>query len=327
MQRREFMTLVGGATAAWPLGALAQTAPVRIGFLASGAAGSPNSADQIDAIKQGLRENGLVEGRDYILDAHFAAGDYELFPEMARKLAQAGARVILVNTIASTRAAQNVTPPVPVVMLAINDPVGTGLVANLARPGGYTTGMATLNEDLTPKLIEFQREVVPKATTIAALFNPANPTNPPFLAKLSAAAGAMGVTVQPVALKSPGELDSVFSALVAQHPDTLQIVADSGNLDLSDRIATLAIAHRLPTFSTLTSFAIFGGLLVYGVSQRTLFIRAAFFVKRILDGARPGDLPVEQPTKIELVINLKTAKALGLSIPSTLISRADEVIE
>src|ERR1700761_6836069 len=156
MQRREFMTLVGGATAAWPLGALAQTAPVRIGFLASGAAGSPNSADQVDAIKQGLRENGLVEGRDYILDAHFAAGDYELFPEMARKLAQAGARVILVNTIASTRAAQNVTPPVPVVMLAINDPVGTGLVANLARPGGYTTGMATLNEDLTPKLIEFQ---------------------------------------------------------------------------------------------------------------------------------------------------------------------------
>jgi putative ABC transport system substrate-binding protein len=327
MQRREFMALVGGATAAWSLRALAQTALVRIGFLASGAAGSPNSADQIDAIKQGLRENGLVDGRDYILDAQFAAGDYQLFPEMARKLAQAGARVILVNTIASTRAAQNVNPPVPVVMLAINDPVGTGLVANLARPGGYTTGMATLNEDLTSKLIEFQREVVPKATTIAALFNPTNPTNPPFLAKLSAAAGAMGVTVQPFALKSPGELDAVFSALVAQHPDTLQLVADSGNLDLSDRIAALAIAHRLPTFSTFTIFAKLGGLLTYGPSQRTLFVRAAFFVKKILDGTKPGELPVEQPTEIELVINLKTAKALDLSIPPTLISRADEVIE
>jgi putative tryptophan/tyrosine transport system substrate-binding protein len=137
----------------------------------------------------------------------------------------------------------------------------------------------------------------------------------------------MGVTVRPVALKSPGELDAVFSALVAQHPDTLQLVADSGNLDLSDRIAALAIAHRLPTFSTFTSFAIFGGLLTYGPSQRTLFIRAAFFVKRILDGAKPGELPVEQPTKIELVINLKTANALDLSIPPTLISRADEVIE
>jgi putative ABC transport system substrate-binding protein len=131
-------------------------------------------------------------------------------------------------------------------------------VLSPARPGGYTTGMATLNEDLTSKLIEFQREVVPKVTTIAALFNPANPTNPPFLANLSATARAIGMTVQPVALRSPSELDSVFSALLAQHPDTLQVVADSGNLDLSDRIAVLAIEQRLPTFSTLTSFAIFG---------------------------------------------------------------------
>jgi putative ABC transport system substrate-binding protein len=236
-------------------------------------------------------------------------------------------RVILVNTIAATRAAQNLTLPVAVVMLAINDPVGTGLVANLARPGGHTTGMATLNEDLTPKLIEFQREVVPKATTIAALFNPANPTNPKFLANLRTVAGATGMQVLPVALKSPDELDSVFSTLAAQHPDTLQLVADSGNLDLSDRIAALALAHRLPSFSTVTNYAEFGGLMAYGISLRTLIMRASFFVKRILDGAKPGDLPVEQPTKIELVIKLKTAKALGLSISPTLLSRADDVIE
>jgi putative ABC transport system substrate-binding protein len=166
--------------------------------------------------------------------------------------------MILVHTISSVPAAQNVSPPVPVVMLSINDPVGAGLVASLARPGGYTTGMATLSEDLTPKIIEFQREVVPKATVIAALFNPANSTNPPYVAKLSAAAGAMGVTVKPFALKSPGELDAVFSALVAQHPDTLQLIADSGNMDLSDRIAALAIEHRIPTFSNYSPFAILG---------------------------------------------------------------------
>jgi putative tryptophan/tyrosine transport system substrate-binding protein len=327
MRRREFITFLGGTATAWPLGTHAQAPPIRIGFLASGAAGSANSAAQIDAIKRGLRENGLIEGGNYILEAHFAVGDYGQFPEMARKLAQAGARVILVNTIASVRAAQSLAPPVPVVMLAMNDPVGTGLVATLARPGGYTTGMATLNEDLTPKLIEFMREVIPKATTIAALFNPANPTNPAFLGNLRAVAGARGMTVLPVALKSPDELDSVFSTLAAQHPDTLQLVADSGNLDLSDRIAALALAHRLPSFATVTDYARFGGLMAYGVSPRALYIRAAHYVKRILDGAKPGDLPVEQPTKIELVINLKTAKALGLDLQPTLLSRADEVIE
>jgi putative ABC transport system substrate-binding protein len=298
-----------------------------MGFLASGAAGSANSTAQIDNLKQGLREHGLVDGRDYVLDVQFAAGDYELFPEMARKLAQAGARIMLVNTIASTRAAQNIIPPVPVVMLAINDPVGTGLVTSLGRPGGYTTGMATLHEDLTPKTIEFQLEIVPNATVIAALFNPVNPTNPPFVDKLSTAARAKGITVLPFALKLPSELDAVFSALAAQHPDTLQFITDSGNVDLTDRIAALAIKHRIPTFSNYSQFAVLGGLLTYGTTERDLFTRASSYVKRILDGAAPGELPVEQPTKIALVINLKTAKALDLSIPPVLISRADELIE
>jgi len=327
MRRREFIGLVGGATAAWPLTARAQKVPVRIGFLASGAAGSANSTLQIENIKQGLRDHGLVDGRDYVLDAQFAAGDYELFPDMARKLVQAGARMLLVNTIASTRAAQNVNPPVPVVMVAINDPVGTGLIASLARPGGYTTGMATLHEDITPKTIDFELEIVPKAKVIAAIFNPANPTNPPFVAKVSAAAGAKGMKVLPFALKSPSELDAVFSALAAQHPDTMQFITDSGNVDLADRMAALAIAHRIPTFSNYSQFAVLGGLLTYGTTERDLFTRASSYVKRILDGAAPGELPVEQPTKISLVINLKTAKALDLSLPPTLISRADEIIE
>jgi ABC-type uncharacterized transport system substrate-binding protein len=212
-------------------------------------------------------------------------------------------------------------------MLTINDPVGTGLVTSLARPGGHTTGMATLHEDLTPKTIEFQLEVVPKATVIAALFNPANPTNSPFIDKLSTAAGAKGMKVLPFALKSHGELDSVFSGLAAQHPDTLQFLTDPGNIDVADRMATLAIAHRIPSFSNYSQFAVLGGLLTYGTTERDLYTRASSFVKRILDGAAPGELPVEQPTKIALVINLKTAKALDLSLPSALISRADEVIE
>lgn len=327
MRRREIIGLAGVTASAWPFVARAQKAPIRIGFLASGEAGSAYSALLVDAIKRGLRDNGLIEGRDYILELHFAAGDYEQFPEMARKLAQSGARMILVNTIASVRAAQNVVPPVPVVMLAINDPVGAGLVASLARPGGHTTGMATLNVDLAFKLVEFQRDVVPKATTIAALFNPANPTNSAAVANLRGIAGAVGMTVLPVALRSPAELDSVFATLAAQRPDTLQLITDSGNLDLSDRIAALALAHRLPSFATNTNFAKFGGLMAYGTSVVPLFSRAGYYVRRILDGAKPGDLPVEQPTKIELAINLRTAKALDLSIPPTLLSRADEVIE
>jgi putative tryptophan/tyrosine transport system substrate-binding protein len=327
MRRREFIGLVGGAAAAWPLAANAQKQPIRLGFLASGTAGSASSAVQIGAIKQGLGDNGLIEGRDYVLETRFAAGNYERFPEMARELAQSGARVILALTISSVRAAQNVTPPVPVVMLAINDPVGTGLVASLARPGGHTTGMATLNEDLTPKLLEIQHEVLPKAKTIATLFNPLNPTNPPFLARLGSAASAMGMTVLPFPLKSPDELDSVFAALAAQRPDMLQIVADSGIIDMHDHIAALAVAHRLPSFANLTNYARFGGLMAYGISLEALFIRATYFVKRIMDGASPGDLPVEQPTKFELAVNLKTANALGLGISPTLLSRADEVIE
>jgi putative ABC transport system substrate-binding protein len=327
MRRREFIGLVAGAAATLPLGANAQKQPVRLGLLASGTAGSASSAVQIGAIKQGLGDNGLIEGRDYLLETRFAAGNYDRFPEMARELVESGARLLLGLTIASVRAAQKVTPPLPVVMLAINDPVGTGLVASLARPGGHTTGMATLNEDLTPKLLEIQHEVLPNAKTIAALYNPVNPTNPVFLANLRAAAGPMGITVLPFALTSPGELDSVFATLAAQHPDMLQIVADSGIIDLHDRIAALALAHRLPSFANVTNYAKLGGLMAYGISLEALFVRATYFVKRILDGATPGDLPVEQPTKFDLVINLKTATTLGFGIPPTLLSRADEVIE
>jgi putative ABC transport system substrate-binding protein len=246
---------------------------------------------------------------------------------MARDLARASARVILVSTIASARAAQNLMPPVPLVMLGLNTPVEVGLVASLARPGGHTTGVATLNEDLTPKLIEFQREVLPEARTLAVLFNPGNPSNPAFVDRLRLAAGHRGLTVLPIALNSSDELGSAFSTLSARRPDALQVVADSGILDVSDRIAALALELRLPSFATVSEFAQFGGLMSYGTAARRQWLRAALYVKKILDGATPADLPIERPTKIELSINLKTAIALGIAIPPTLASRADEIIE
>jgi putative ABC transport system substrate-binding protein len=242
-------------------------------------------------------------------------------------LAQAGVSVILVNTIASVRAAQGLVPPIPVVMMSINDPIGTGLIASLARPGGHTTGVATLAEDLTPKLIEFQRAILPNATSIAALYNPANPTNLDFLKRLREHAGALGMSVAGIEVRSRDDLEAAFAALAAQRPDVLQVISDSGLLDLSDRIAALALMNRLPTFSTSPDFTRFGGLIAYGASRETLYRRSTWYVKKILDGANPGDLPVEQPSKIELWINLKTAKALDLTIPASLLATADEVIE
>jgi putative tryptophan/tyrosine transport system substrate-binding protein len=327
MRRREFIGLVGTVAAAWPLTTRAQKAPIRIGFMASGTATSANSAAQVDAIRQGLRDNGLMEGKDYLLETRFAAGDYQRFPEMARELAGTGVRIILVATIASVRAAQNLTPPLPVVMIAINDPVGNGLVASLSRPGGVTTGMATLNQDITPKMLEIQRELLPNCKTMAALFNPANPSNPVYVDKLRAIAGESGITVVPVELRSPAALDDAFASIATRRPDALQIVADSGTLDQMDRIAASALTQKLPSFASIPEYAQFGGVAGYGPSQRQLNMRAAYFVKRILDGANPGDLPVEQPTRLDLVINLKTAKGIDLPVPPALLARADEVIE
>ena len=280
MKRRAFIAALGGA-AVWPVVARGQKQPVRLGFLSSGDGNSPVSQFIVAYIKQGLRDNGLTEGRDYIFDARFAAGEYERFPELARELAQAGVSIILTNTIASVRAAQKLTPPLPIVMVPINDPVGSGLIANLARPGGLTTGVATLYEDLTLKLLEYLRSVLPKARTIAALYNPRNPSNLKFLDDLRVHAGEMAMTITPVELRSPKELNVAFAAIAAQRPDTLQVLADSGTLDMSDRIAAFALAQRLPSFSTVVTYAEFGGLLAYGPPIGKLLAKSGYYVKRI----------------------------------------------
>ena len=328
MKRRAFIiSLIGCAAAARPLAGFAQKTPVRLGWLSSGSATSVAGIGFVAAIKAGLRENGLIEGRDYVLESRYADGIYERFPDLARELAEARVAIIITNTIASVRAAQRVAPPVPIVMCPINDPVGNGLVASLARPGGLTTGVATLNQDLTAKMLQFQRAIVPGLRTIAAIFNPGNPSNPRALDDLRARAVESTLNVLPVALRSPRDLDGAFAAITAAKPDTLQIIADSGTFDVTDRIAAFALERRLPSFATAGDYVDVGGLLAYGPPRIKLLMKSGYYVKRILDGANPGELPVEQPTQIELSINLKAAQAIDVDIPLNLQQLADRLIE
>jgi putative tryptophan/tyrosine transport system substrate-binding protein len=327
MKRREFILLIGsGAAAALPpLRASAQQKAAAIGFL--GAGGADTSAQLVDAFKQGLGENGLVEGKDYVLEPHWAEGEYERFPAFARELVERNARVIVVTTIAAARAAQRATSVIPIVMASINDPVGSGIVASLARPGGNTTGMATLNQDVTPKLVEFAHTLLPKATTIAAFFNPANPSNLAMLDNLRSQTGPIGVSVRAIEVNTLARLNDALAAVVAQQSDALLVVPDAATLNLIQRIAGFGLQHRIPVISTNSDLTSAGGLISYGSSRRETYRRSAYFVKKVLDGVKPADLPVEQPTRVILSINLKTAGILGLAIPDALLATADEVIE
>ena len=327
MRRREFITLFGGVAVAWPLAAWAQKAPVVIGFLGSQAAAPPPKDPQTIALNQGFLDYGLIQGRDFVFEQRFTAGDDERFPEFARDLARLQARMILANTPAGVRAVQRLDPPIPVVMVIMNDPVGAGLVASLAHSGNHTTGTASLHDDVTPKLLEFLREIVPNARVLGVLFNPLNATNPIILENLRVKADSVGVKVLPIAFKPRDDLDALFAVLGAQHLDALQIIADPGIVDLKHRITALAAAHRLPLFSSSVLIVEAGGLVSYGASVNKILRRTGYYVKKILEGANPTDLPIEQPTGLELIINLKTAKMLGIEIPATLLARADQVIE
>ena len=326
MRRRQFITLLGGAAAGWPIAVLAQKTPVVIGFLGGQAEAAPGDP-QGRALRQGFLDNGLVEGRDYVLEERFAGGDNARIVEFASELARSKVRMILANTPAGVRAAQRLNPPIPVLMTVMNDPVGAGLVSSLAHPGNHTSGTASLNQDLTPKMLEFVREIVPTARVLAAFFNPANPTSPVMMENLRANGGRTGITVLPIALEPRAELDALFATLATRHLDALQVISDPSISDGRYRLAEVAVAHRLPLFSTSSLFVEAGGLISYGASVNKVLRRMGYYVKKILDGAEAGELPIEQPTGIELIVNLKTAKALGLEMPPTLLARADKVIE
>jgi putative tryptophan/tyrosine transport system substrate-binding protein len=282
----------------------------------------------VAAFIEGLRENGLHKERDYVLDVLWAEGDYARFPKLASELLQRNPSIILVTTIAAARAAQRAAPTTtPIVMTSLTDPVGTGLIASLSRPGGNTTGVSTMAQDLTSKGFELVRDIIPRAMTFAVLFNSANPINRRIVNDLPKEAEAIGATIQPVGFATPEELEPAFGALKQRRPDALIVVADGMIIDQRERIATLALQHRLPTVSPIPELTDVGGLIGYGSSRIDMYRRAAYYVKRILDGVKPADLPVEQPIRIELSINLKTAQVLGISIPVSILARADRVIE
>jgi len=262
-----------------------------------------------------------------VLDLRWAEGNYERFPALARELVERKSDLILATTISAVRAAQRATSVIPIVMTSITDAVGAGLVASLARPGGNTTGISNLNEDLTPKLLDHFREIMPRARVIATLGNPANPSTRGLVEVMRGHAVAFGATVNPFEAKATGELDAAFEGIAKSNSDALLIVPDALLIDLRDPIASLALKHRIPTLSTIPELTDAGGLIGYGAPRRDLYRRSGYFVKRILDGANPRDMPVEQPTRIQLSVNAKTAAVLGISIPGALLGRADKVIE
>lgn len=328
MIRREFIALLIGTAAALPIAAQAQRhTPARIGILGSGS--EETSGILVSAFVEGMRENGLQKGRDYVLDVLWSEGDYERFPKLAAELLQRDPDIILVTTIMAARAAQYAAPTTTaIIMTSLTDPVGTGLIDSLSRPGGNITGISTMAQDLTAKGLELIREVVPAAKTFGVLFNSANPINRKIVNQLPKEAESAGAIIQPVGVPKPAEFELIFKKMLTQQlPDALVIVADGMMIDQRDLIATFALQHRLPSVSPILEFADAGGLIGYGSSRLDMYRRAAYYAKLILDGRKPADIPVEQPTEIDLVVNLDTAKALGLAIPPQLIARANRVID
>jgi putative ABC transport system substrate-binding protein len=300
-------------------------APARIAWLWPGSA--ENSVAFLAAFKRGMHENGLQEGRDFVVEQRFGEGKYERFPALVDELLKHDPAVILAVTIASVQAAQKATRAVPIVFVSTNDPVGSGLITSLAKPGGNTTGLSNQNEDLVPKYLELLRETLPRASRIAVFSNPDNPSNAKMFERVREAAAGFGITSRKFEAASPEAFDAAFGKIAEYRPDALLLVPDSLFFDQRKRIAAYALKARLPTFSQQSEMVDAGTLMSYGAQRRELYRRAATYVKKILAGAKPAELPVEQPMKFELSINLGTARALGLTIPQAVLLRADEVIE
>ena len=312
-----------GTAAAQPLAKVP-----RVGYLSPGSSSDPSRLRRFEAFRQGLRELGYVEGQSIAIEPRWAEGKYERYPTLAADLVRLKVDVIVVVGNAAIQAAQEATRTIPIVMgVGVIDPSRSGPVASLARPGGNVTGMSMMAPDLAGKQLELLKEVVPKLSRVAVLQNPANPGNAPQLRAAETAARALGVRLQTLDVRVPQEIDGAFAAMARERADALLILADAIFTNQVRQIAERAAKKRLPAIYGVTEYAEAGGLMVYGANLPDLERRAATFVDKILKGAKPADLPVEQPTKFELVINLKTAKALGLTIPSSLLQRADEVIQ
>jgi putative ABC transport system substrate-binding protein len=327
MRRREFITIVGGAAVIWSLAARAQQSAmpvVVVGFL-NGA--SPDRyARQLSAFRQGLSEVGFVEGRNVTIEPRWAEDQYDRLPGLAADLVHRQVDVIAVNNPA-VLPAKAATKTIPIVFTIGFDPVTSGLVASLNRPGGNLTGITSLNEEMGPKRLDVLHEAVPTATIVAILINPTNSNANGMANGLNAAARSRGLQLSVLHATKEADLDAAFQSLVQTRAGALLITADPLFISLSDRLAKLALRYGIPTIFQYREFVAAGGLMSYGGDVLDQFRQVGIYTGRILKGEKPANLPVQQATKIELLINLKTAKTLRLSIPNTLIGRADEVIE
>ena len=326
MKRRDVITLLGGA-AAWPLRAGAQQAGkvYRIGVLEMTSA-TLNVAN-VYALRAGLRQLGYFEGQNLVIEYRSADGRDDRFPGLARELLALKVDVIVTRGTPAAKAVKNATSTVPVVMTASGDPVGVGLVTSLARPGGNITGLSAIVGELSPKRLELIREIVPGLARIAVLANTSNDAVRRDWARIETAARSLGVQSQLLDLRESDALGPTFDDASARRADALVVVIDAITQANQQRIVDLAMKHRLPAIYSSREFVDAGGLISYGVSYPDLYRRAATYVDKILKGTKPADLPVVQPTKFELVINLKTAKALGIEVPPSLLALADGVIE
>ena len=297
----------------------------RVGFV--GAESPSTNQHFLDAFLQGMRENGYVHGRNVTIEARWAGGRSERFPELIGELVRLDTRVIVTVSLPAALAAKNLTSTIPIVFIA-SDPLGAGLVAGLARPGGNVTGFSLfLGEEFSSKWLELLRDVIPKVSRVAVLLNRANPASVGYLRVLQGAAQNLGMGLHIHDVRDPGQFEGAFAAMVAERTQALVVVVDPLTVRYRARIVELAAKARLPAVYGFREFADAGGLMAYGVNVPHLCRRAAGYVNRILKGTKPGDLPVEQPTTFELIVNLRTAKTLGLHLPSSVLVRADHAIE
>jgi len=297
----------------------------RIGFLwASPLSASPH---RLEAFRQGLRELGYVEGQNIALEVRSAEGKWERLPALAAELVRLKVDIMVTAIVPAIQAAQQATKTIPIVMAVVVDPVATGFVASLARPGGNITGLSMMAPELVGKQLELLKEVVPKVSRVALLWNPANAGNPPQLREAEVAARTLGVRLQPFEARGPSEIDRAFAAMTKERAGGLLVTVDAMFLLHRTRIADLAARSRLPAVYGLREYPEAGGLMAYSANVTEMFRRAATYVDKILKGAKPADLPVEQPMRFELVINLKAAKALGLTFPQSILLRTDQVIQ
>ena len=326
MRRREFITVLGSAAAVWPLGLRAQQPAVPvIGLLASTSADTYES--RIDSFRKGLSEAGYAEGRNVAIEYRWAESKYDRLPEMASELVRRQVAVIAAITTPAALAAKAATTTIPIVFEVGGDPIALGLVASLSKPGGNLTGVSLLNFELAAKRLELLHESVPAATTVALLVNPNAPSAATLSRDVQAAAGKLGLQLHVLHASAEGDFDVAFERLLKLRAGALVIGTDPFFNGRSEQIAALAIRHGVPTIYQYRAFAAAGGLMSYGGSFTEPFRQTGVYTGRILKGEKPADLPIIQSTKVELIVNLRTAKTLGITIPLPLLGRADEVIE